>query len=544
MIEPWNSIWNFLSPETYTPHGYCYLWQPSLVWLHAASDTITGIAYYSIPILLIYFIRQRQDVPFKGMFLLFSLFILSCGTIHFLEVWTLWHPAYWLSGGVKLITGGISIYTAGQLVPILPAALSLKSPQQLETLNEELQQQIDERLKIEASIRQLNEELEQRVAERTLELERANQSLLEEVVQRQQAELSLQELNQRLEARVNELEVRGHYQISIRELTEVLQVCLTVEEAHGILSDLLQPLFPNLSGAIYLISDCGPNAELVARWGVLEESLEVFPLEDCWALRRGIFHTANSQKPGFFCQHVRYQNEESLHTLCSPMKAQGEFTGLLFLQSNQEISGVTQEFAQRVADQVALSIANLKLRETLRNQSIRDPLTQLFNRRYMETYLQRELARAHREQTSLSLAMIDVDRFKRINDTFGHKAGDTVLVSLSQFLERNSRSYDLVCRYGGEEIALILPSTTLDVAYERVDRLREGISELVIQHLDRTLPQITVSVGIASFPENARSADDLVQLADNALYHAKASGRNCTIHIQSLNPSMLKDTNR
>ncbi|MDX2270681.1 MAG: response regulator [Cyanobacteriota bacterium] len=160
------------SLNPFMPHGQCYLWQPTLIWLHLTSDSLIGLAYYSIPILLIYFVRRRQDLPFSRVFFLFSAFIIACGTGHLAEVWTLWHPDYWFSGSLKAMTAGISVYTALQMVPLIPQALALPSPQQLET-------EIRERRRVEQELRLLNSELEDRVAARTTELQQQNIALAE-----------------------------------------------------------------------------------------------------------------------------------------------------------------------------------------------------------------------------------------------------------------------------------------------------------------------------------------------------------------------------
>lgn len=181
-------------------HGYCFLWKPELVWLHAGSDFLIGLAYYSIPLLLLYFVRQRQDVPFQGIFLLFSAFILSCGTGHLLEILTLWHPVYWLSGLMKGITAIVSLYTASELVPLIPQALALPSPAQLEAANLSLEKEIAERKEAENALRQAKQELEQRVEERTKELARANQVLQSEIMERELAESALAERERYLAA--------------------------------------------------------------------------------------------------------------------------------------------------------------------------------------------------------------------------------------------------------------------------------------------------------------------------------------------------------
>ncbi|HEY9826966.1 MAG TPA: PAS domain-containing protein [Stenomitos sp.] len=159
--------------NSFIPHGHCYLWRPSLVWLHLLSDASIALAYYSIPITLLYFVRKRQDLPFDWIFLLFGAFIVFCGTTHLMEVWTLWHPDYWVSGVLKAATAVVSLYTAFALVRLMPQALSLPSPAQLAAVNAELQEQIEVRQQAEAQVRQLNRNLEAKVAERTAELERS-----------------------------------------------------------------------------------------------------------------------------------------------------------------------------------------------------------------------------------------------------------------------------------------------------------------------------------------------------------------------------------
>lgn len=179
-------FWNTLfSAGQFIPHGHCYLWKSSLVWLHLTSDSLIALAYYSIPITLFYLVRKRKDLPFNWVFLLFCAFIIACGTTHIMEVWTLWYPTYWLSGVIKACTAAVSMLTALELIPIIPQALALPSPAELEQTNQELQTQIAERLKIEEQLKQYHNELEQRVAERTAQLEASNQRM-EELLEREQ----------------------------------------------------------------------------------------------------------------------------------------------------------------------------------------------------------------------------------------------------------------------------------------------------------------------------------------------------------------------
>jgi hypothetical protein len=146
---------NLFTSELFIPHGHCYLWKPELVGLHIVSDSLIALAYYSIPITLVYFVRKRHDIPFHWIFWLFGTFIVACGTTHLLEIWTLWHPTYWLSGSIKAITAIASVYTAFELVSLVPQALALPSPGQMEATNQELQHQITERQRAEDSLQKL-----------------------------------------------------------------------------------------------------------------------------------------------------------------------------------------------------------------------------------------------------------------------------------------------------------------------------------------------------------------------------------------------------
>ncbi|MBN3889337.1 MAG: response regulator [Nostoc sp. JL31] len=182
MSELWT---NFLTSESFIPHGHCYLWQTNLVWLHILSDAFIALAYYSIPATLFYFVRKRKDLPFDWIFLLFSGFIVACGTTHLMEIWTLWHPTYWVSGFLKAVTATISVITALELVPLVPQALALPSPAQLEQANQELQTQIAERLSVEEELRKYQNHLEEMVAVRTNEITKTNEQLQQEILERQ-----------------------------------------------------------------------------------------------------------------------------------------------------------------------------------------------------------------------------------------------------------------------------------------------------------------------------------------------------------------------
>lgn len=200
-----NFVSSFFYSGNFIPHGHCYLWMPELVWLHILADSLIALSYYSIPLTLMYFVGKREDVPFKSVFLLFGAFIISCGTSHLMEVWTLWHPDYWLAGAIKAITGIISFYTALTLIPLVPQALALPSPAQLEAANNALHIEIIERKRVEQELRQYKEHLEELVKQRTAELAKTNELLQQEVVQRQQSQEKMALLLKELESTNKEL---------------------------------------------------------------------------------------------------------------------------------------------------------------------------------------------------------------------------------------------------------------------------------------------------------------------------------------------------
>lgn len=205
----------------------------------------------------------------------------------------------------------------------------------------------------------------------------------------------------------------------------------------------------------------------------------------------------------------------------------GRSNGVLHLRSQIQgkLNTAKRNLAITVAEHIALALANMKLHETIQYQSVRDPLTGLFNRRYLEESVEREFARAERQQQALSIIMLDVDYFKRFNDTFGHNAGDMVLRELGTFLHKQIRNSDIACRYGGEEIMLLLPEASTDVAKSRAETIREGVKHILVGHHSQVFDALTVSLGVATFPEHGKTPETLIAAADAALYRAKKEGR-------------------
>ncbi len=346
-----------------------------------------------------------------------------------------------------------------------------------------------------------------------------------DITRRKRAESQLVEVNEKLQTWVNDLEQRTHEITLLGEMSEVLQACLTVEEAYNAIAYLLPTLFPDLPGSIYTISASKNIVESVADWGNLTTSEKLFGLEDCWGLRRGQIHfVENTNSSGLLCKHL--QDTKPSEYCCVPMMAQGEALGILYLASSGgRLTEIKRKLAIAVAEQLSLALANLKLQQQLKSQSIQDPLTGLFNRRYLETTLERELQRARRNQQPMSVIMLDVDYFKRFNDTFGHEAGDAVLRELGQLLQKSIRGSDFACRYGGEELTLVMPGASLEIAIARAEQLRQGVKQLQVNYRGQPLGAIALSLGVASFPEHGSTAESVMRAADAALYKAKNSGR-------------------
>lgn len=346
------------------------------------------------------------------------------------------------------------------------------------------------------------------------------------ITQIKQTEQKVQQANQQLEIHVDSLKKRNLEMVMLSKTSDFLQACRTIPEACTVISTLVQPLFPTCSGSIYITCASRNRLERVAAWGSQRHAQPDFAPHDCWGLRRGRLHLVHQHDAGLRCHHTIDVQPEA-ETLCIPMIAQGETLGLFYLYAERpDVLVEAQQLAQTVAEQIGLAIANLHLRETLQNQSIRDALTGLFNRRYLEESLQKEIARAQRNQSEIGVIMLDVDHFKRFNDTHGHEAGDMVLQAIGKLLREQIRGSDIACRYGGEELTLVFPDSSLQETHIRADEIRVAISQLKLSLQGTMLSGLTASLGVASFPKHGANGLALLQAADAALYRSKSAGRN------------------
>jgi diguanylate cyclase (GGDEF)-like protein/PAS domain S-box-containing protein len=372
------------------------------------------------------------------------------------------------------------------------------------------------------SQKQNQQVLEQQILERTMQLADANTRLQEEMLEKDFARNELDQQNERM---VGELTQRSQRATMLAKMGELLQSCISREEVFSVALGHAPKIFPAVPGAVMMLDSARSSAEVAGSWSECQIPMPVFEPADCWALRTGHPHLVLAGDLTAPCAHAAGVKNTYL---CIPILAQGETLGIVHFQATKENPNLDPSelsFKTTYAGQVGLSLANIRLREALRTQSIRDALTGLYNRRYLEETLDREMRRAARAAQSLGLLMIDLDHFKKFNDTYGHDAGDAVLRETGQFLAKGIRAEDFVCRFGGEEFVVILPTGSVEVAQARGERLRAKMRELNITHQGRSLGMVTISVGVAAFPQHGMSPKELMAAADAALYEAKRRGR-------------------
>jgi diguanylate cyclase (GGDEF)-like protein len=315
------------------------------------------------------------------------------------------------------------------------------------------------------------------------------------------------------------------------ELSELLSSSQTSAEVAAVISRVVPPLFAGDAGAFYELANGSVAAEAVALWGNPPPVRQVFSPTECWALRRGRIHVMDGSSSELRCRHIEEASPQG--AICAPLAADGESLGVLHLQLRQAVPdrqraahlADRERLTRTLAEQLELALANFRLRETLREQSARDQLTGLFNRRYMEESLDRELRRASREDYTLGLLMMDLDHFKDLNDGFGHAAGDLMLRRVGEFLGSSVRGDDVACRFGGEEFVVILPRASLENTRRRAEAIRQGMKRLQLEPSGALGASVSISIGVACAPEHGEMREQLVHAADVALYRAKAGGR-------------------
>ncbi len=353
-----------------------------------------------------------------------------------------------------------------------------------------------------------------------------------EIAQRQEAQRQVAATHEKVGRLLDDARRQTTEITQISELGSLLQACASRDEILRLLPERLRRLFSGASGCVALFSSSKSRLEAAAKWGIFPAN-QIFAPEDCWALRRGCVHAHSGGPSDPRCRHLPGEGP----SVCIPLIANGDSIGVFTTQNDELFSNLSDNdmdaeslaFARRrhlassVAEHLALALGNMALRESLRLQAIRDQLTGLYNRRYMQEFLSRELYSARRKHRSVAVMMLDLDHFKRYNDNLGHSAGDKALAAIGEILLRSVRSEDMACRYGGEDFVLILPECSLRQATARAEEIRERLQEYNAQP-GGAAGALTISVGVAAFDETTDRTDLLLKFAGDALDSAKRAG--------------------
>jgi diguanylate cyclase (GGDEF)-like protein/PAS domain S-box-containing protein len=361
-------------------------------------------------------------------------------------------------------------------------------------------------------------------------------NITERIKEQQELKISHIKLQQAME----ELKDKNEKITILLDMSDVVLAVSSLAELSVITAKYAMQILDFANGYSYIMHPSKNILETDSHWGTPKSLTKHFVPDDCWALRLGKIH--RYIKPtDLVCAHAT----EDIFYMCVPLRAQNDIFGLLYIEFNETFSGKLESndklMVGAFAEVTALALANVTLRENLRFQSIRDPLTTLYNRRYLEEFFFKMLAQAERNHHPLSILMLDLDHFKRINDVHGHEAGDLALKQFSQIMLNNIRPGDIAARYGGEEFIVVLYNTDLEIAFKRADLIRSTVASSSIKYGTDVLGNISVSIGIASYPHDGKDAKTLIEVADKALYLAKNSGRNKVMISESLgSPSLEK----
>jgi diguanylate cyclase (GGDEF)-like protein/PAS domain S-box-containing protein len=532
MLEFFNRLF---TSNPLIPHEHCYLWKPQLVWLHGGSDLLIGLAYYSIPIMLVYFVQKRRDTPFHWIFLMFGAFIVACGTSHLMEVWTLWHPNYWLSGGIKLLTAFISLYTAAELVHLMPEALALPSSAHLIPTNQKLAQAIGvseqeapgkgapEQGK--CSFPGAVEFIGTRLTIPHFFFKWFSFRLQQSPSEHPPAPLPLFEAAERhrilAEAALKQSESR------FRLIFEDAAIGIVLADVAGQFL-ATNPAFQKMVGysqselvGMHFKEITHPESMAV------EETLYqeiVQGLRDSYPLEKR-YITKDGQ---LIWSHLTV-------SLVRDLEGNPQFSIAMVqnITERKQAEAALRHYQEHLEELVGARTAELtEANEQLYWQASHDSLTGLVNRREFERCLEKAISSARTSQQDYTLCYLDLDRFKVVNDTCGHLAGDELLRQLSGLLQNRCRKSDTLARLGGDEFGLLLHQCSIEEAMRVVQTLQEGIQEFRFAWQEQTF-SLGVSIGLVAIDSCNLNPEDILSAADRACYTAKHQGGN-RVHIYQL----------
>ncbi|MBU2430608.1 MAG: sensor domain-containing diguanylate cyclase, partial [Proteobacteria bacterium] len=311
---------------------------------------------------------------------------------------------------------------------------------------------------------------------------------------------------------------------TLQNIMTQLTACNSMKEILEVIKLGASIILPNHAGALFLFRSSKDKLEICMSWNGKWQGDESYTPKQCRALRTGQPYDGNLAIGNIPCDHLGFEKK---CILCVPVVSQGITHGVFHFSSHQDDVWKPEErqLACAIAEHVSLTLANFNLRESLRQQAIRDPLTGLYNRRYMLETMTHEISRVSRRKQHLGLLMLDIDHFKQFNDDHGHDIGDFILSEFGALLKKYIREEDIACRYGGEEFTILLPETNQEGVFNVAEKIRNKIREHDFRFKNNSYGPITVSIGGALYPGNATAIDPLLKEADNALYQAKHTGR-------------------
>ncbi len=353
----------------------------------------------------------------------------------------------------------------------------------------------------------------------------------------------LQEAYEQQRAGMHALKIKNEQITLLVEMSDILLAANSQEELGSIMTRYAQHLLAFSSGYLFIMHPSKNYLEMSNKWGTPKQQESVFSSENCWAIRLGRTYQVKRSGMELLCDHISQSNDLAGTVMCVPLMAQNDIYGLLYMEIPEDVFQLNEDHKLLItafAELTALALANVRLRENLRYQSIRDALTGLYNRRYLEDALLKQKHQSERSKTSFAILMLDLDHFKKINDTFGHDAGDTALKEVGEILQNEIRAGDVASRYGGEEFVLMLHDIDLGNAEKRADNIRTSISKLQLKYGAQEIIPITISIGIAMYPQDSTEVASLIEIADQALYTAKKNGRNRIVSAQEIKNTAIK----
>jgi diguanylate cyclase (GGDEF)-like protein/PAS domain S-box-containing protein len=530
------------STSNFMPHGACYLWLPSILWLHVVSDTIIALAYYSIPFALFYFVKKRIDLAYRWVFVLFAAFIFLCGTTHLVSIWTIWHPDYWLDGLIKLATALVSIITASLIWPLIPKLLRLPSPQALQNSESYLRAIFN--------------------ATPDAMLISDEQGIITMV--NQQAERLLGYPIDELVGLSIEVLVPGRYRTNHQGLRAQFASAAVARPMGAGRTVQAQRKDGSFFDADISVSPIKTNQGLFFASALRDVTLR--KQADAHLRIAAIAFESNEpmvitdanniilQVNQAFTKSTGYTKEEAVGRKINLLKSgrhgeafykamwetierTGTWQGEIWdRRKNGEIypkwliisvvkgdDGTVTHYVGTHIDITERKAAE----EQIKQLAFYDPLTQLPNRRLLQERLKHGIDVERRDGKQLALLMLDLDRFKSVNDSMGHLAGDELLQQVAERITNRLREVDMVARLGGDEFIVLLE----DIAHPE-DAAR--VAEDIIADLSKPFCmdqgediQISASIGISLYPQHGGSPQLLMDHADAALYQAKDAGRGC-----------------